>query len=231
MGFVKQIVAWVRRGSGLLLLACAIAFLSAQATAQSMVCHSMGTRNELPPEKLPPPQKLSGIGNVHLQIHATPEAQMWFDQGLNLFHDFWDYEAARAFEQAVRVDPNCAMCYWGIYQAEIFYHSNSSYYATQALNKAVSLRSYAGRAERLYIEAAEAHEAESKAKDNFSSKRGQSEGSGCVAKTGEAPPQGYSGTDLSGGGLGQWLRRRRRTTRWAEGSPPYPSGQLAGRPE
>ncbi len=173
MGFVKQIVAWVRRGSGLLLLACAIAFLSAQATAQSMVCHSMGTRNELPPEKLPPPQKLSGIGNVHLQIHATPEAQMWFDQGLNLFHDFWDYEAARAFEQAVRVDPNCAMCYWGIYQAEIFYHSNSSYYATQALNKAVSLRSYAGRAERLYIEAAEAHEAESKAKDNSPANAGK----------------------------------------------------------
>ena len=42
---------------------------------------------------------------------------MWFDQGLNLLHDFWDYESARAFEQAVRVDPNCAMCYWGLYNA------------------------------------------------------------------------------------------------------------------
>ena len=84
-----------------------------------MTCHSMDTREEVPPEKLPPPQKLTGIGNAHIRITATPEAQMWFDQGLNLLHDFWDYESVRAFEQGVRVDPNCAMCYWGIYQAEL----------------------------------------------------------------------------------------------------------------
>lgn len=128
----------------------------------------MGMQEELPPEKLPAPQKLSGIGNVHLQIRATPEAQMWFDQGLNLFHDFWDYEAERAFEQGVRVDPNCAMCYWGLYQAETFSHSTSSYYATQALNKAMSLRGHASKAERLYIEAGAAHEEEAKAKDHVS---------------------------------------------------------------
>ena len=81
---------------------------------------------------------------------------MWFDQGLNLLRDFWDYESVRAFEQSVRVDPQCAMCYWGIYQAEIFYHSNSKYYATQALTKAVSLKGRASKAERLYIEASAA---------------------------------------------------------------------------
>jgi hypothetical protein len=66
----------------------------------------------MPPEKLPPSIRMSGIGNAHMEITATPEAQMWFDQGLNLLHDFWDYESARAFEQGVRVDPQCAMCYW-----------------------------------------------------------------------------------------------------------------------
>jgi tetratricopeptide (TPR) repeat protein len=144
-----------------------IGSLPQSATAQgAMACHSMGVRDELPPDKLPVPVKLSGIGNVHLQIRATPEAQMWFDQGLNLLHDFWDYEAARAFEQSVRVDPNCAMCYWGIYQAETFYHSNNrGYYATQALNKAVSLRGHASKAERFYIEAAAAHEEELKNKE------------------------------------------------------------------
>ena len=131
-----------------------------------MACHAMGTQEELAPGKLPAPQKLTGIGNVHLKIRATPAAQMWFDQGLNLFHDFWDYEAARAFEQGVRVDPQCAMCYWGLYQTEAFAHSNSRYYATQALNKAMSLRAHVSKTERLYIEAGAAHEAELKPKDN-----------------------------------------------------------------
>ena len=134
-----------------------------QTTAQTaMTCHSMDIREEVPPEKLPPPQKLTGIGNAHIRITATPEAQMWFDQGLNLLHDFWDYESVRAFEQSVRVDSQCAMCYWGIYQAEKFRHSNSKYYADQALNKAVSLKGRASKSERLYIDASVAAEADEK---------------------------------------------------------------------
>ena len=73
-------------------------------------CHPMEMRDETPPEQLPAPQRMTGIGNAQIQITATPEAQMWFNQGLNLLHDFWDYESARAFEQSVRVDPECAMC-------------------------------------------------------------------------------------------------------------------------
>jgi len=42
-----------------------------------------------------------------MRATATPEAQAWFDQGLRLEHDFWDYEAAKAYEQGVRIDPNC----------------------------------------------------------------------------------------------------------------------------
>lgn len=131
-----------------------VAGAARRAAAQgAMSCHMMGMRDEVTPEKLPPPQKLAGIGNAHLRVTATPEAQMWFDQGLNLLHDFWDYESARAFEQAVRVDPQCAMCYWGIYRAEIFTHSNSKYFANTALAKARSLEGHASKTERLYIEA------------------------------------------------------------------------------
>ena len=100
---------------------------------------------------------MTGIGNVHLQITAKLEAQMWFNQGLNLFFDFWDYESARAFEQSVRVDPQCAMCYWGLYKAESFYHSTAQGYADQALAKAVSLERRASKRERLYIEATASH--------------------------------------------------------------------------
>jgi tetratricopeptide (TPR) repeat protein len=127
------------------------------------MCHAMGTQEEMAPDKLPVPQKTNGIGNVHIRITATPEAQAWFDQGLNLYHDFWDYESARAFEQGVRVDPQCAMCYWGLYLAETFRRSSSKHFADEALAKAVSLKGHASKSERFYIEASAAHEAE---KDN-----------------------------------------------------------------
>jgi len=159
-----------------LLAFCLLVGYAQRMPAQTaMNCHPMDTREETPPEKLPPPQKLTGIGNAHIPITATPEAQMWFDQGLNLLHDFWDYESVRAFAQSVRVDPNCAMCYWGIYHAELFTHSNAKYYAKQALEKALRLKGHVSRAERLYIEASEASEAADKSekKDKKESKEVQ----------------------------------------------------------
>jgi tetratricopeptide (TPR) repeat protein len=122
----------------------------------SMSGHDMGMpmREIPPPAKLPAPLKLTGIGNSHLAITTTPGAQMWFDQGLNLLHDFWDYESERAFEQSIRADPKCAMCYWGLYQALMFRHSMGTAYSDEALASAVNLKDHAGKAEQLYIEAA-----------------------------------------------------------------------------
>ena len=161
-------MGWPARGTGLfqpeLLAFCVLAACLATAQPQpvsaqmNVTAQPIETEDEMPPDQLPVPQKLSGIGNAHIQITASPEAQMWFDQGLNLIHDFWDYESARAFEQSVRVDPQCAMCYWGLYKAESFYHGTAQGYADQALAKATSLKGHASKHERLYIEASVAHE-------------------------------------------------------------------------
>ena len=86
-----------------------------------------------PPEQLPVPIRMTGIGNSHITIKASPEAQAWFDQGLSLLHDFWDYESAKAFEQSIRVDPNCAMCWWGLGQAEGFRGSDNQFYGNRAV--------------------------------------------------------------------------------------------------
>jgi len=68
--------------------------------------------------KLPAPQAMSGLGQAHIAITtSSPAAQRWFDQGLAALHCFWDYEALKAFEQAVRLDPDCAMCHWGLARA------------------------------------------------------------------------------------------------------------------
>ena len=116
-----------------------------------------------PPEQLPVPVRMEGIGNSHITIKATPEAQAWFDQGLNLLHDFWDYESQKGFEQSIRVDPQCAMCWWGLAQAEGLHHSPAWTYAKTALAEAARLRVQARGSDKLYIEAAQA---ESAAKDD-----------------------------------------------------------------
>lgn len=105
------------------------------------------------PTSLPVPVRMTGIGNSHLAITATPEAQAWFNQGLNLLHDFWDYESARAFEQGIRVDPKCAMCYWGLYQALMFRNGDPNAHTAQALANALRLRPHASKHEQLYIDA------------------------------------------------------------------------------
>ena len=157
-----------------LLLPLLAALLPLAGAAQtSMAGHAMGTLDETPPDKYPAPEKLSGIGNVHIKIAAKPEAQMWFDQGLNLLHDFWDYESVRAFQQSVRVDPQCAMCYWGLYQALTFRRSSTKHFAEEALAKAVSLKGHTGKPERLYIEAAAASEQAEKDGDKKKDKKGE----------------------------------------------------------
>jgi tetratricopeptide (TPR) repeat protein len=146
-----------------LLLASAVALASAHGGgAQSMgAMPSMSDAAPVPPpDQLPAPIKMTGIGNSHMSVKASPEAQAWFDQGLSLLHDFWDYESAKAFEQAIRKDPNCAMCYWGLAQAEQFRGGPGKTFAKTALDQAVKLEHKAGKFDRLYIDAAvaESHE-------------------------------------------------------------------------
>jgi tetratricopeptide (TPR) repeat protein len=55
------------------------------------------------------------LGNHHYPITTgTPQAQRYFNQGLRLYYAFNHQEAIRAFEEAARLDPTCAMAQWGI---------------------------------------------------------------------------------------------------------------------
>jgi len=132
------------------------ALARAQA-ASPMAGHDMNDRQPiLAPEQLPAPIRMQGIGNSHIPIKASPEVQAWFDQGLCLYHDFWDYESMKAFEQAIRLDPNCAMCYWGVAQAVSFRDMGANYYSKRALASAVRLKNKAGEEGKLFIEALDA---------------------------------------------------------------------------
>src|SRR5207249_3813218 len=57
----------------------------------------------------------SGLGTLHHAVTTrSPAAQRYFDQGLKLCYAFNHDEAIRAFREAVRLDPSCAMGHWGI---------------------------------------------------------------------------------------------------------------------
>src|SRR5918994_4240071 len=55
----------------------------------------------------------------NLGVHTFPSstrverAQLFINQGLNLTYAFNHAEAGRAFAEAARLDPTCAMAYWG----------------------------------------------------------------------------------------------------------------------
>jgi tetratricopeptide (TPR) repeat protein len=66
-------------------------------------------QNEVAPAPL-----YDGLGKVHFAITtANPQAQRYFDQGLGFAYGFNHAAAIAAFREAQRLDPTCAMCFWG----------------------------------------------------------------------------------------------------------------------
>jgi len=61
-----------------------------------------------------PAPMFKDLGSHHHPITTKSElAQKYFDQGLILAYAFNHAEAERSFREAARLDPDCAMCYWG----------------------------------------------------------------------------------------------------------------------
>ncbi|WP_164929090.1 tetratricopeptide repeat protein [Gloeobacter violaceus] len=99
------------------------------------------------------------LGNYHHPVSTrNPQAQRYFDQGLILAYGFNHAEAARSFKEAARLDPNCAMCYWG--WAYVLGPNINAPMAPEAVpeawravRKAVALSKGASVRERAYIQA------------------------------------------------------------------------------
>jgi tetratricopeptide (TPR) repeat protein len=99
------------------------------------------------------------LGTHHYEISTVvPRTQQYFDQGLRLYYAFNHGEAIRAFNEAARLDPRCAMCYWG---AALAYGPNinlpmdsaSGVAAWDALGEAMARRDHATAKERALIDA------------------------------------------------------------------------------
>ena len=118
-----------------------------------------------------PPTLYDSLGNYSYKITAaSPAAQRWFDQGLRLVYAFNHYEAQKAFREAARLDPGCAMCYWGIALTEgsNYNHPTDADREKRALEAVQAAQQRAAKAtpvERAFIDAvARRHSSDASAK-------------------------------------------------------------------
>ena len=106
-----------------------------------------------------------GMGTYHRDIStASPAAQKYFDQGMVLAFGFNHAESIRSFKAAQRLDPTCAMCFWGealatgpninvTSKGKAVMSDADRLSAFAAINKAMDLRETATAQEQALIEA------------------------------------------------------------------------------
>ena len=91
---------------------------------------------------------MANTGNVRFTVTTTvPDAQQFFDQGVGQLHGFLYYEAERSFRQVAKLDPNCAMAYWGMAMANI----NNEKRAKELIRIALEKKDLASSREQSWI--------------------------------------------------------------------------------
>lgn len=103
--------------------------------------------------------KLSGLGDYKFAVTTdNAESQYFFDQGFRLWVGFNHSEAMRSFKEAIRLDPNNAMAYWGWALSlgrnlNLPMLVNSKEQANYAIGMAISLKDKVSEREADYIDA------------------------------------------------------------------------------
>ncbi len=83
--------------------------------------------------------------------HQEARAQAFIDQGVAQLHSFYYFEAERSFRQAAKIDPDCAMAYWGMAMANVNNPKRAKEFLKEARKRAASIT----RREALYLDALE----------------------------------------------------------------------------
>jgi peroxiredoxin len=106
------------------------------------------------------PTLMTQIGSTHFPItHKNPEVQKWFDQGNTLLHSFSDFEAERSFRWCLKLEPENAMCYWGLARAA------GDERSVPFIQEAAKRKASVTERERLYIEALETRDRTDRLRD------------------------------------------------------------------
>jgi peroxiredoxin len=96
---------------------------------------------------------MPGQGKVHFPVTTEkPEAQAFIDQGVAQLHTFYYFESERSFRQAAKIDPGCAMAYWGMAMSNVNNPGRARGFLKEARKRDAKLTPR----ERLYLDALEA---------------------------------------------------------------------------
>ncbi len=139
------------------ILCLVAATASAQTATHKHYEQSEAASKPAPGGELAP--RLQNLGRHAFRVTTkSKQAQLLINQGVNLTYGFNHAEAGRAFREAARLDPGCAMAYWGQalvlgpnINAPMTPEDEPKAYA--AAQKAVALKSKVSPRERAYIEA------------------------------------------------------------------------------
>jgi tetratricopeptide (TPR) repeat protein len=128
-------------------------FASAAAVTTAQSQHAAHAIPVVPDELLTRAVPLhSGIGRTHDEVSTkSAEAQAFYDQGLAYLHSYVWIEAARSFNQALRLDPRLAIAHAGLSVAYV--ELNAPAKARAALDRARQLARSASDHDRQHIEA------------------------------------------------------------------------------
>jgi len=133
-------------------LACFLLLLaSASATPLSAQHAGHDDAGPVPEEILNRPiARHSGIGNAHQKVTTSSvQAQAFYDQGLAYLHSYVWIDAARSFQQALRIDPKLGMAYLALADAYIGLQDVTS--ARTACSQAQALQADMSSSERGWL--------------------------------------------------------------------------------
>jgi tetratricopeptide (TPR) repeat protein len=103
--------------------------------------------------------RLQNLGDHKFPVTtSSARAQLFFSQGMMLTYGFNHAEATRSFREVLRLDPNCAMAYWGMAlvlgpNINMAMAPEAEPQAYELIQKAVALKKYASEKEKAYIDA------------------------------------------------------------------------------
>jgi hypothetical protein len=138
-------------------LTIGVAAAQTSAPAHRHYQRPAGYEQSAPEVPLAPRLQNLGVHTFKVTIRS-PRVQAFVNQGVNLAYGFNHAEAARAFAEAARLDPACAMAYWG-HALVLGPNINAAMAAEdepralELIQRAVSLKRKATPRERAYIDA------------------------------------------------------------------------------
>ncbi|HXW08030.1 MAG TPA: hypothetical protein VD833_22560, partial [Vicinamibacterales bacterium] len=152
------------RISGLVALLTGLPLFAASIHAQTAAPNHVHYEKPAGFEQAPAPgqpvaPRLQNLGGHTFPVTTRAErAQLFVNQGVNLAYAFNHAEAARSFAEAARLDPECAMAYWG--QSLVLgpninaaMPAEDEPKALELVQKAVALKSKVTPREQAYIDA------------------------------------------------------------------------------